>query len=604
MAGTAFDRAGGFDLPPDQGRAKTMALADAVRRFVRPGMALHVCWSQARPNAALLELVRQFAGRDPKFTLSCVGFANSQVALVAAGLVARLVTAYAGESYPAGGVNPLFQRAIDSGAVAIENWSQWTIVARLMAGALGLPFLPTRSLAGSDLAREHEGRGFAMVDDPFGGGRTGVIAPLRPDLAIVQGVAADAFGNVIMSPPYGEGQWGALAAREGVIACVERIVPTAEIRRYSSLVRIPGHAVVAVCRAPFGSHPYGSYSGGFAAAPSYVEDAAFIAEVAAASRDPAAFRAWLDEWVLGVADHEAYLARLGTARLDALVAGADPERWRSELAAIDGVDDPGWSPEEAMIVVSARRMAARVREAGHRVVLAGIGASNLAGWLAERKLAAEGIDVALMSEIGIYGYAPRPGEPFVFSTRNIATARLLTDVSVTLGTLVSGADNRCLGALGAALVDRRGNIATTRDNRGRFIVGSGGGNDIASAAREVLVTVKHGSNRLVDTVAHVTSPGDAVRTIVTTRAVLARAAADQEFALVAVIPQPGETLAAAIEQARGGCGWPLAVADDIAAELPPSAEDLAFLRLCDPRRTFLGAPAAAAGPSRGASRTS
>ena len=88
---------------------------------------------------------------------------------------------------------------------------------------------------------------------------------------------------------------------------------------------------------------------------------------------------------------------------------------------------------EAMIVISARRIAGAGPRGGFETVLAGIGASNVACWLAERMLTEEGADVALISEIGIYGYAPRPGEPFVFSNRNIATARQLADVSVTLG---------------------------------------------------------------------------------------------------------------------------------------------------------------------------
>jgi acyl CoA:acetate/3-ketoacid CoA transferase alpha subunit/acyl CoA:acetate/3-ketoacid CoA transferase beta subunit len=584
-----------FELAADYGTTKVVALADAIRRHVVAGMALHVCWSDARPNGALMEIVRQFRGRAPGFVLSGVGFANHQVALVEAGLVKRLVTAYAGESYPAGAVNPLFKRAIDAGDVEIEHWSQWTLVARLMAGALGLPFFPTRSLAGSGLAQDHLGHQFEFVDDPFGGGRAGVVAPLVPDLAIVQGVAADANGNVVMASPYGEGAWGALAARRGVIACVEKIVSTDEIRRYNADVRIPGHVVVAVCEVPYGSHPYGSFSGAFDSVPGYVEDAAFIAGVAAACADRERFAAWLDEWVIGVGDHAGYLARLGGERLARLRASAAAGHWRNELPAIArAADASAPTAEETMIVASARRIAAAVRRAGHQTVLAGIGASNLAAWLAERELTASGIDVALLSEIGIYGTSPRPGEPFVFSNRNLATARCLTDVSTTLGTLVAGRHNRCLGALGAAMIDQAGNIASTYDNTGGFIVGSGGANDIASAAAEVLVTVRHGASRLVPRVEYVTSPGHAVRTIVTTKAVLERADGAQPFRIVALLGAPSTSIADAIADVQAGCGWPLAVADGIAFEAPPTSDELAALRMFDPARTFLGRRAGAA----------
>ncbi|MDB5363181.1 MAG: putative glutaconate CoA-transferase [Rhodospirillales bacterium] len=566
-----------------------MALADAVKAFVRPQTTLHLCWSNARPNAAVLELVRQFAGRKPDFTVSSVGFANMQATLVAAGIVRRLITAYAGESYPAGGVNPVFQHAIDAGEVEIENWSQWTFVQRLMAGALGLPFLPTRSLAGSGLAEQNRGVGYAEVTDPFGGESVGAVAPLVPDIAFLQGLAADAFGNVVMSPPYGESHWGALAARDGVIACVERIVSTDAIRSLGTLVRIPGHVVKAVCLAPFGSHPYGAFSPPQVAVPSYVEDDAFIAEAALACKTPEAIRAWMDEWVFGLADHDAYLAKLGPCRLAALTERAAPLRWRADLAAQAPADPAGYTDAEAMIVISARRIAGRVRKEGFQTVLAGIGASNIASWLAEHLLTAEGTDVALISEIGIYGYAPRPGEPFVFSNRNIATARQLTDVSVTLGTLVSGAHNRCLGAMGAAIIDRFGHVGSTYDQNGRFIVGSGGANDIASAASELLITVNHGRRRLVEHVNHVTSPGTRVKTVVTSRAVLARDAAEAPLRLVSVVAPDTVTTEAAIAAARADCGWDLDVAVDVDREPPPTARELALIRAFDPERVFLGA---------------
>jgi acyl CoA:acetate/3-ketoacid CoA transferase alpha subunit/acyl CoA:acetate/3-ketoacid CoA transferase beta subunit len=581
------DEIDAFDLGRYDGASKLMPLADAIRLHVRPGMSVHLCWSEARPNAALMEIARQFGGRAPVFEVSCVGFANSQAVLVGAKLARKLITAYAGESYPAGGVNPMFQKAIDIGDVEIENWSQWTLVQRLMAAALGLPFMPTRSLGGSGIAAEHSGKRYARVEDPFGAGSVGVVAPHSPDIAILQGVAADPSGNVVMSAPYGEGHWGALASRGGVIACVESIIPATEIRRMSALVRVPAHAVVALCHVPFGSHPYGSATP-VLNVPAYVEDADFIGRTAKACRNEANFAAWFEEWVSGVPDHQAYLAKLGQPRLNALVAAADPERWRDELASGTHSAVARHTAEEAMIVVSARMIAERVKQAGYKTVLAGVGASNLACWLAEGMVRADGSSMALMSEIGIYGYAPRPGEPFVFSSRNIAAAQMLTEVSMTLGTLVSGGNNSCLGAFGAASIDTAGNVATTYDQDGKFVVGSGGANDIASAARETLVTVKHSPRRLVKKIEYVTSPGDKVRTIVTSRAIMSREGPGQPFVLVGVIPEGDETTEDAVAAARAGCGWKLEVAGNPFREAPPTEAELRRLRLFDPQRVFLG----------------
>ncbi len=553
-------------------------------------MNLHLCWSDARPNAAVLEIVRQFTGRAPGFTLSSVGIASTQVALIATGLVHRLVTAYAGESYPAGAPNPLVQRAIASGAMVIENWSQWTIVARLMAGALGVPFMPTRSLQGSGMATEHQGVGFAMAPDPFGGYEdVPVVAALTPDLAILQGVAADPWGNVVLAAPYGESHWGALAARGGVIACVERIVSAADLRDVPSLVRIPGHAVTAVCHVPYGSHPYGSFNPGFPGVRAYSEDPAFIAECARACRTDAAFQDWLREWVHAPTSHDAYLAKLGEIRIQSLHAAAEPGHWRSQAHAgwLRAPVEGGWTREEAMIVCSAHRIAARVQAAAHQTVLAGIGASSLAAWLANDILLRAGTDAPLLSEIGIYGYVPQPGEPFVFSKANTGTARMLTDVSATLGTMVAGAHGRCLGAVGAALLGRNGDIGSTYGKDGGFIVGSGGANDIASAAVEIIVTVRHDPNRMVEQVGYVTSPGHAVRTVVTTRGVLERQSATEPFRLVSVLGRPGETLQDAVAAAVAGCGWTLAVAPDVGFEPDPDPALLDRLRMLDPDRVFL-----------------
>ena len=579
-----------FEKPPRTGASKILPLAEAIKRHVRPGMGLHLCWSDARPNAAVLEIVRQFANTRPEFTLSSVGIASTQVALIATGLVERLITAYAGESYPAGAPNPVVQRAIAAGSLVIENWSQWTIVARLMAGALGVPFMPTRSLEGSSMATEHQGVGFAMAPSPFGlHENVPVVAALSPDLAILQGIAADKWGNVVMAAPYGESHWGALAAREGVIACVETIVSTDELRKYAGLVRIPGHAVTAVCHVPFGSHPYGSFNPGFPGVRAYSEDAGFIADCARACRTDATFQDWLQDWVYGLTSHNAYLAKLGEERLQLLHTAAEPTHWRSRAHAgwLRPPVNDGWTSEEAMIVCSAHRIAARVQAGAHQTVLAGIGASSLAAWLANDILLQAGSDIPLLSEIGIYGYIPQPGEPFVFSKANTGTARMLTDVSATLGTIVSGAQGRCLGAVGAALLGRNGDIGSTYGDDGGFIVGSGGANDIASSAVEILVTVRHDTKRLVERVGYVTSPGHAVRTVVTDRGVLERSSTSEPFRLVSVLSRPGETLHEAVAAAVDGCGWPLDVALDVTVEPDPETDLLDRLRLLDPDRVFL-----------------
>ncbi|OQY85789.1 MAG: hypothetical protein B6D41_14035, partial [Chloroflexi bacterium UTCFX4] len=276
--------------------SKVIPLADAIRAFVRPGMSLYFGGAWAFPNAALFEIIRQFAARDPRFTLLLsTGGATSAAPFLTAGLAQRVVAAFLGDGYPAPGPNPAIQRAINSGRVTVENWTMLTFTLRLLAAALNLPFLPTRSIVGSSL--EHElGAQFRSLDD------VGLVSALAPDLTLTHGYAADAEGNTILALPLGSNAFGALAAREGAIVTVEKIVSSDEIRAHAQMTRIPAHAVRAVCHAPFGAHPLGclGFDGG------YVEDRPFILQARAASRAQETQAEWIQHWILDCRDHAAY----------------------------------------------------------------------------------------------------------------------------------------------------------------------------------------------------------------------------------------------------------------------------------------------------------
>ena len=324
---------------------------------------------------------------------------------------------------------------------------------------------------------------------------------------------------------------------------------------------------------------------------SYAEDEAFIESVAAACSDPERFDAWVTEGVLGTEDHSAYLEKLGRARTDALVHRARPEGWREDAATLDArvVTSPEATASEVMVAAASRWIERRARCGGHETILAGVGLANLASWLAARALREQGLDVELMTEIGMYGYEPMPGEPFVFASRNIATAKALTDVTAILGTFVSGSSNRCLGAIGGTFVDDRANVGTTFDQAGRFIIGSGGANDIASSASEVVLVTKQSPARFVSgELRYITSPGHRVRTIVTQLGVFERFR-DQQFELSAIHETAASSLEEGIERVRSSLGWAdLAVRDDLMWEAAPTAPELRLMRLYDPNRVLLG----------------
>jgi len=587
-----------FALAVDEGTSKVMSLREAIRTFVQPGSTIHVGYSDARPNAALMELARAFAGTDPGFTIVTAGLVNVQHALIELGLVRCVIASFAGENYPVARPNPALVRAIRTGTVSIEHWSLWSLIARLVAGALGVSHFPVRSLRGSHMGAQAGARGeYVELAVPGQADPLGLVAALRPDVVLLHGAAADAHGNVVLAAPYGEAQWGSLAARDGVIATVERLVSTEEIRRMSRLVKVPAHVVRAVCVVPFGAHPYGFNDPGVPDLKSYVEDEEFVADVLRASGSGEDFRQWIDEWILRIPDADAYREKLGTQRLTALIAktsGMDEQ----ELAQAMRSGEPA-SALETQVVVAARRFAQAVVERKFEAVLAGVGLSNLAAWLGAAQLRGMGIDIELMAEIGNFGYNPRPGEPFIFAGQNVPTNKLLTDVMGILGTYVSGPATRCVGLIGAGQIDRTGAINSTYADDGSFMVGSGGANDVLSSAEEVIVTVAHGLTRLVEKVGYITCPGSRVSTIVTDLCVFERGADDQ-FALTALLPAAGNDEDSALENVRDRTGWTFDVSDSLVREMPPQPEELALLRVYDPSRRFLrsaGARAAHMSPS-------
>jgi acyl CoA:acetate/3-ketoacid CoA transferase alpha subunit len=578
----------------DSRQDKRMSLTEAIRRFVRPGMKINPCSLQSRPVAALYELCRQFAGKRPQFEFISSSLSGNYLQLVHLGLLKRAVVSFAGEGYPTPGPSPIIARALARKELEIENWTMLTISQRLLAGAMGVPFLTTRSIVGSSMAEELGRAGhYAEIPDPFAPGqRQGVIRAYNPDLSLVHAWAADRAGNAVCFPPYQENIYGALAARDGVIVTAHKIVPTEFVRRYSHLVRIPGARVLAVCEVPFGSHPYGNYCEGMPEFTPYANDYDFMGAHRRAQDDEAQYDAWIRQWILEVKDQSDYLAKLGEPRLQRLRHLAQPESWRGVLERhAQGLDEqrPAGAIEE-MVIQGARTIAARIRAKGYRTVLSGVGQAALMAWLAQHLLRRDGVEFALAAEVGMYGHDPRPGDPFLLNYWNLPTTTMLTDVFEALGLHGCGGTNQCLATIGAGQVDQYGNVNSTIADDGQFIVGSGGANDIASAAQETVVVAVQRRQTFVERVHYVTSPGTRVDCVVSTMGRFEKRGGET-LMLTGYFRSAGATRADGIAKITQRCGWNLRVADDIEELPPPTAEELAMLRVFDPERFFLGKPA-------------
>lgn len=552
---------------------KRTTLADAVAAHVHAGDVLHPVVGHSRWTAATREVVRQWWGRDPQFTLVMLSLSSLGALFFRGKLLRKVVTGYSGDTFPNFTPNPWFARSYEMDEVAVEHWSFLAFAQRLEAAARGLPAIVTRSIAGSSM---EDNDGFAYADTPFG--RVGMLAPLQPDVALLHAPLADASGNVVLHPPLLEGVWGALAARRGVIVTVERVVD--DVRPWSDLVRIPAHRVLAVVECAFGAHPGGLYTGALPV-DGYGEDYDFWVDARAATRSDA-YDQWIDDWVLGVDDQAQWLARLGDERLASLKAKAAPDSWHTDEAAYPPDLDAPVNAWECAAVWGARYLAERVHARQANAVLAGAGVANLAAWLGVQMAREQGSDVQLTAEIGLWGYDATLADPFVLNHRNFPTATMLGDAQMVLGALVGGTGTTTIGCLGGAQVDRFGNINSTHIVPRPFLVGSGGGNDVASTAAENVIVATLTPQRTVSECSYITSPGTHVRALVTDHGIFEK----REDELVLTTLAPGST----VEQVRELCGWELVVAEgDVPVLEPPTVEEVNALRRWDPRGWFLRA---------------
>ena len=163
---------------------------------------------------------------------------------------------------------------------------------------------------------------------------------------------------------------------------------------------------------------------------------------------------------------------------------------------------------------------------------------------------------------------------------------MLADSSEILGMIMPGPGTTSVACLGAALIDAEGNIDSTEIPGKAFLVGSGGGNDVASVADDVIVVTTLTPRRTVASVPYVTSPGARVSHLVTDLGLFEKR--EGHFVLTAV-PAGEGPLADRVERVREVCGWELAVAERVAELDPPTPDEIETLRRWDPRGFFLRA---------------
>lgn len=291
---------------------KVRTLHDAIALDVSDGtsVAMGCALESLIPFAAGHEIIRQ---RLKDLTL--IGpISDMQFdQLIGAGCVKKIIASWVGNV--AAGLGHNYRRAAESGIpnpIEIEEHSNFTIGQGLQGAAMGLPFLPTRTIKGSDFAK---GAQFAAVRCPFSGEELLAVRAIRPDVAILHVQRADAQGNAHVWGNYGVMREAALAAKKVILTC-EEIVEHEVIVGDPNRTVIPGFVVSSVVHEPCGAFP--SPTQGYNR-----RDDDFYFEYHRATRTLEGFQQWLQKWVLGVKNHQEFLKLLGPSRLERLKPKGD-----------------------------------------------------------------------------------------------------------------------------------------------------------------------------------------------------------------------------------------------------------------------------------------
>ena len=277
--------------------SKIISLKQAVSEFVNDGDIIYAAgFTHLIPFAAGHEIIRQ---RKKNLTLARATPDLIYDQIVAAGCAKKVIFSYMGN--PGVGSLRIVRSAIERGELEWEEYSHFGMITRLQAGASGLPFLPMKQTGAEDLEKVNPQ--IKRIPDPYGGKDVIVVPALNPDVAIVHVQRADKNGNAHLWGIIGEQKEAAFAAKK-VILTAEEIVDESVIRSDPNRTMIPGIVVNAVCHVPFASHP--SYSQGY-----YDRDNEFYLAWDKISESKESVQQYLDEWVFGVKDRNAYWKKLG-----------------------------------------------------------------------------------------------------------------------------------------------------------------------------------------------------------------------------------------------------------------------------------------------------
>jgi glutaconate CoA-transferase subunit A len=213
------------------------------------------------------------------------------------------------------GMSPNARRYMESGRVRVTEWSNATLGWRYKAAAMGVPFLPTACLMGTDTMTRSAAREIAC---PFTGRRLLAVPALFPDVGVIHVHRADVHGNAQVDGVT-IADWDIARACKRLIITTEALVETEEIRRRPATTVVPYWLTDAVCHVPYGSYPGNMPF-------EYYSDETHLGDWMRAEQDPEIFAEFLDTYIYGTRNFNEYLTLNGGEERMAELRALEPLR--------------------------------------------------------------------------------------------------------------------------------------------------------------------------------------------------------------------------------------------------------------------------------------
>jgi len=470
---------------------KRSSCREAVSKFIKNDsfIALGGFGHIRIPMAIVYEIIREkkrnliMAGKTAVHDLDL---------LVASGCVNKVEVAYS-FGHELRGLSPASRRVVEEGRCKVigeisNAGYQW----RFLAAAMGLPFIPTRVMLGSDTFYRSSAK---TVEDPFTGKPLCLLPACHPDVAVIHVPRCDKYGNAQIDGIMVE-DFELARASKRVIITTEKIVDTKEIRREPHKTVIPYYLVDVVVETPYGSHPgQMPYQ--------YFFDEEHIGEWLSSSKTDEGVEKYLEEYVFSVTNFEEYLEKVGGKRkLEKLkrIELLEEPMEATWIKKTDKKNKKGYTSTELLACVASRLL-----EDG-KSVFVGTGLPMIAAMLAQRMHAP---NLLLFFEAG--GIGPQiPVLPI--SVGDSRTFYKAISAS-SMHDIMSMAQNGFIyyGFLGAAQIDKYGNLNTTiigeYEKPKVRLPGSGGANDVGSLCHKTIIIMRQDRYRFVETLDFLTTPG-------------------------------------------------------------------------------------------------